>query len=120
MKITKQSSLTGATHTLDLEITQEQLDRWEAGEHIQNVVPEMAAHDREFLISGSTKEEWDKAFPKEDEDTTELNAVVRVVEAAKVIGLETEVILTAIHLALKNPNLCVEDVLDFALSEWIK
>jgi hypothetical protein len=67
MKITKTSNLSGVTRTLDLPITQEQLDRIEAGDLIQRVLPHLTANEREFLITGSTQEEWDAMFPPEDE-----------------------------------------------------
>jgi hypothetical protein len=62
MEITKQSTITGKFHTRDLPITKDQLDRWNAGELIQDVMPELSASDREFLISGSTNKEWDDTF----------------------------------------------------------
>lgn len=31
--------------------------------HIQDVFPNMSASDREFMISGTTDEEWDSIFP---------------------------------------------------------
>ncbi len=64
MKVTKRSAITGKEHTLEINITQDQWDRWKAGEMIQNVCPHLSADDREFLISGSTKEEWEKLFGK--------------------------------------------------------
>lgn len=66
MLIRNKSILTGKTHELEIDITPEQLKRWQGGELIQNVCPHLSAEDREFLINGSTKEEWDKFFPKED------------------------------------------------------
>lgn len=62
MQITKKSAFTGNVHTLDINVTQEQLDRWQRGELIQNVMPHLSAADREFLMTGVTKEEWDEAF----------------------------------------------------------
>lgn len=59
MKITRTSFLSGLTRTREIDVTQEQLDRWEAGEHIQNVAPHLSASDREFIISGITDDEWD-------------------------------------------------------------
>lgn len=48
---------------MDLPVTQHQMDRWEAGELIQNVMPNLTAEQREFLISGTTPAEWDRLFP---------------------------------------------------------
>lgn len=60
MKIKRTSSLTGAEHEREVDITPEQLARWEAGELIQLVAPHLSADDREFIISGITPEEWQK------------------------------------------------------------
>ena len=35
--------------------------------HIQNAAPHLSDADREFLMTGITVEEWDEAFP-DDED----------------------------------------------------
>ena len=67
MLVTKKSLLTGITHTLDIDVTQEQLAAHAAGACIQDVCPNLSAADREFLISGSTQAEWDVAFPDEDD-----------------------------------------------------
>lgn len=62
MQVTKRSGITGDLHTLEIAITQEQWDRWKGGELLQNVCPHLSVDDREFLISGATKEEWDHYF----------------------------------------------------------
>lgn len=67
MKITRKSLLTGIVRTREINITQEQLEQWQAGKHIQWVCPQLSADDREFLISGATSEEWEEAFPDFDE-----------------------------------------------------
>ncbi len=70
MKVTKKSTWSGNDNTLDLNITQEQLDLWDNGRgpFIQRVFPNLTADEREFLLTGMTKEEWDEAFPSEDDD----------------------------------------------------
>ena len=62
MIVKKKSLLTGKVHTMDLPITQEQIDSWVNGELIQNAMPQLDREQREFLISGITPEEWKKAF----------------------------------------------------------
>ena len=64
MLIRNKSMLTGKVHELEIDITPEQLNRWQGGEMIQDVCPHLSKDDREFLISGSTKEEWEKFFGK--------------------------------------------------------
>lgn len=65
MQVTKKSGITGKVHTLEINITQAQWDEWKAGGLIQDVCPHLSADDREFLISGATKEEWAAFYGKE-------------------------------------------------------
>lgn len=62
MKITKVSIFSGIERTLDLDITQEQYDRWRNGEMIQNAMPNLSSDEREFLLTGSWDGEFDKAM----------------------------------------------------------
>ena len=63
MLVTKRSTLTGIMSTRNIDVTPEQLSKWESGAGlIQNVLPHLSADDREFLMSGITPEEWDAAF----------------------------------------------------------
>ena len=65
MEITKRSPLTGEDSTMEIDITQDMISRWQNGEYIQNVMPNLTPSEREFMISGNTPEDWDKMFPKE-------------------------------------------------------
>jgi len=66
MEIVRQSQLSGAIYVMEIDITEEQLERVENrrinGELIQNIVPNLSKEDREFLITGITPEEWELAF----------------------------------------------------------
>ena len=68
--------LTGLIHTMDLDVTQEQMDIWHSPNPplIQNLFPNLTSEEREFLLTGSTQEEWDAAFPEEDEDPQDESA----------------------------------------------
>jgi hypothetical protein len=68
MVITRQSSFTGKVHSMDLNVTEAQLGRWEAGELIQNVFPDLSPDDREFLMTGVSKEEWAEFVGDEEDD----------------------------------------------------
>lgn len=59
MLITKISALTGIKRTKEINCTLEQLRRWENGELIQKVMPQLSPSDREFIITGCTDEEFD-------------------------------------------------------------
>lgn len=45
----------------------EQLERIAAGEHVQNVCPELSDDDRERLITGICPKCWEDIFCEEDE-----------------------------------------------------
>jgi len=40
------------------------MNRYNNGEHAQAVFPELSAEQREFIISGTTPEEWNDMFNK--------------------------------------------------------
>lgn len=56
MLITRKSPFTGKTRTMDIPVTQEQLDRWQNGTLIQNAMPNIAPEHREFIMTGITNE----------------------------------------------------------------
>ena len=62
MLITRTSSLSGNTNSMEIEVTQEQLSSWESGTLIQNAMPNLSADEREFIMTGITPAEWDSAF----------------------------------------------------------
>jgi len=63
MKITKISSLTKVEHTMDIDVTEEQLWKIEnKTDLIQRIVPHLSLAEREFLMTGITDEEWQLAF----------------------------------------------------------
>ena len=72
MEITRRSEATGIEHTMDLDILPWEYARWQRGElgYVQDAFPQLNAEEREFLISGTTPEEWDDLFGdiEEDED----------------------------------------------------
>jgi hypothetical protein len=67
MQITRKSAITGITRTMEIPVTEEQLQVWEKGKHIQFAMPHLSADQREFIISGITQNEW-AAFITEDDD----------------------------------------------------
>ena len=68
MLITRKSSFSGKEHTLDIPVTQEQINQWRAGMLIQRAMPNLTPDEREFIMTGITKEEWDAKFPPEGAD----------------------------------------------------
>ena len=63
MLITKVSLFSGKENTLDINITEDQLQEYlSSDKHIQNVLPHLSAEHREFLMTGITPDEWKKMF----------------------------------------------------------
>lgn len=55
--------LTGKVHTLDLPVTQKQIEYFEAGYGLlQDIFPDLTPAQREFLKSGTTEEEWNNSL----------------------------------------------------------
>jgi hypothetical protein len=62
MKITRTSPLTGGQTTLDLPVTEEQIQAYQRGGLIQDVFSHLTPGQREFIMSGYTEEDWAKMF----------------------------------------------------------
>ena len=65
MKITKTSILSGITRTKEINVNQSQIDKWVSGMLIQDAMPNVSVDEREFIMTGSTPEEWDLYFNEE-------------------------------------------------------
>jgi hypothetical protein len=65
MLIERTCPLSGETKTQDIAVTQAQLDDWESGTLIQNVMPHLSADEREFILTGMTADVWDKLFSED-------------------------------------------------------
>jgi hypothetical protein len=53
---------------MDLPISQKQIDLYDKGEYIQVAFANLNPDQREFYMTGITPDEWNKLFPKEEED----------------------------------------------------
>lgn len=62
MKFPRLSPISGKINTLDLDVTVDQFVAWEKGALIQDAFPNLNMYEREFIISGITKDEWDAKF----------------------------------------------------------
>jgi hypothetical protein len=71
MLVTNISQLSGKEGTMELDITIEQLERFENrrenGEHVQTIFPNLTKGEREFLLTGITPIEWEQMFGSGDE-----------------------------------------------------
>ena len=73
MKVTRMSVITGIFHTMELNITQEQMDEINSPKTkrrlMQEIVPDLTPEEREFLITGmSPKEQRELYFSLDSEE----------------------------------------------------
>ena len=68
MKVTRTSFYSGITRTLDLDITEAQVQAYQDGAMIQIAFPHLSDADREFILTGVTGEEWIEMFGEISED----------------------------------------------------
>lgn len=59
MIVTRTSMMSKIERSIDLDVTAEQINAWRSGMLIQDAMPHLNEHEREFVISGITQEEWD-------------------------------------------------------------
>lgn len=69
MILTMTSMLSGKVNTMEIKnLSASDYKEWRtSGELIQNALPHLTSDEREFLLSGSTPEEWDAVFGETDE-----------------------------------------------------
>jgi len=58
MLIEKRSVLSGKLHIKQIDVTREQVENWQGGMLIQDAMPDLSIADREFLMTGTTADEW--------------------------------------------------------------
>lgn len=66
MKVTRTSIYSGITRTLDLDITEAQVQAYQDGAMIQIAFPNLSDDDREFILTGTTRDEWIEMFSEEE------------------------------------------------------
>lgn len=70
MIVTRKCILDQKEYSMDLDVTQQQLDEYNHGlKPVQHIFPTLSADEREFLISGITPTKWRETFgDNSDED----------------------------------------------------
>lgn len=70
MLVKRISKLSGKETTMDLDVTEEQLIRFDNriknGEYVQTIFPHLRGEQREFILTGITPQEWEETFSKEE------------------------------------------------------
>lgn len=67
MLVECRSLLSGIIRTIDLPVTEEQIEAWENGAKIQEAMPNLTTTQREFILTGIVEAEWDEAFADDEE-----------------------------------------------------
>ncbi len=62
MIITRTSPFSGEKNSIDLPVTQEQVDNFNRGTLVQNAFPNLTPSQREFILTGITEAEWNATF----------------------------------------------------------
>ena len=66
MRITRLSPYSGLEHSMEIDVTEEQLWNWsQGGQLIQDAMPNLTPHEREFIKTGLIPQEWDLIFGEE-------------------------------------------------------
>lgn len=75
MLIERRSLVSGVIRTLDLPVTEDQIEAWEQGMKIQDAMPNLTDSQREFILTGVVDTEWDMLYKEEylPEDTEDLD-----------------------------------------------
>lgn len=74
MIIIRKSMATGITHHREVDVTHQQMGAYERGILAQSAFPHLPKEEVEYIISGTTPEEWLVLYPpekKEGEDPEE-------------------------------------------------
>jgi ribosome recycling factor len=71
MQITRISPVSGIARSLEIPCTEEQMAAYKNGALIQVAFPNLTADQREFILTGITKEEWDELFKETDDSKGE-------------------------------------------------
>ena len=66
MRISRKSPFSGETNVMDIAVTRADIINWEAGALIQDVMPNLNADEREFLMTGIPPDEWETNIKPED------------------------------------------------------
>ena len=62
MQITRKSPWSKKINTMEINVTQDQINSWEDGELIQNAMPDLEQAEREFIVNGITPDDWFDIF----------------------------------------------------------
>ena len=72
MIVQKESIYSGKVNSMDIPLSEsnymEAYQKWQNGAYIQNAFPMLNVDQREFLMTGTTPEEWNQMFSEEENE----------------------------------------------------
>ena len=66
MIIERRSELTGAYREMEIDVCPQQIKEWEEGKLIQDAMPNLTPTEREFIMTGTTDDEWETMLDEID------------------------------------------------------
>jgi len=78
MIIFRRSPVSGKINSFDLDISQEQILKYEKGFLIQDAFPHLTDDEREFIKSGILPEEWEKLFGQLEDKPQERMKIINL------------------------------------------
>lgn len=68
MLIKRKSPVSDTINEMEIDVTEEQLNKWKfGGMLIQDALPDLTEYEREFIMTGITKDEWTELFLSDSE-----------------------------------------------------
>jgi len=68
MIFTRIDPLTGVRNTIELDVTEAQVNQWRGGRNIQEVMRNLTDDQREFIMTGITPTSWEEIFKDTEAD----------------------------------------------------
>jgi len=62
MLITRKSPFSGKVSSMEIDVSDEQMEAWQEGMLIHRAMPNLTPDEREFIMTGITKEDWNATF----------------------------------------------------------
>lgn len=73
MKISRTSPITDKVNEMEIDVTDQQMADYVSGKGlIQHIMPNISADEREFIMSGSTPDDWKAIFPPSCADCADM------------------------------------------------
>ena len=75
MQVTRRSPVTGQTNTLEVNVTEQQMQEFQSEGRqrlVQEIFCDASAEEREFILTGYTPEDWAMIFGGLDDEAVEI------------------------------------------------